>query len=135
MRLRLAGPSLRGQLRWVRHRVADWAAGVGMTQDDVDDLVLATYEALANVADHAYPDGPGDAWLEAERSAPGELTVIVSDHGRWRTPPVDPGLRGRGMTLIAALAERVAVQRDVCGTSVVMHWRCAPQTSGAPRKP
>jgi serine/threonine-protein kinase RsbW len=124
LRLRLAGPSLHGQLRWVRLRVAEWAASVGMGQDGVDDLVLATYEALANVADHAYPDGPGDAWVEAGHAGPGELTVVVSDRGRWRTPPADPGLRGRGMKLIAALADRVAVHRGASGTSVVMHWRC-----------
>lgn len=122
MRLRLSGPSLRGQLRWVRLRLAEWATGVGMGQDSVDDLVLAAYEALANVADHAYPDGPGDAWVEADRSGEG-FVVVVSDQGHWRTPPEDPGLRGRGMTLISALAENVAVQRDAAGTTVVMHWR------------
>lgn len=106
----------------MRLRLAEWATGVGMAQDGVDDLVLATYEALANVADHAYPDGPGDAWIAADRSAD-ELVVVVSDRGRWRPPPQDPGLRGRGMTLIAALTEKVAVQRGDAGTTVVMHWR------------
>ncbi len=104
-------------------QIAEWARAAGMAQDSVDDLVLATYEALANVADHAYPDGSGDAWVEAERSAQGELTVVVTDSGRWRPPPTDPGLRGRGMALISALAERVAVTRGDNGTTVVMHWR------------
>ena len=107
--------------------MADWAAAAGMGQDGIDDLVLATHEALANVADHAYPDGPGDAWIEAGRTGPGELTVTVSDRGHWRPPPADPGLRGRGMILIAALADRVAVQRGTAGTvgtTIVMHWRC-----------
>ena len=108
----------------MRQRVAEWAAGLGVGQDGVDDMVLATYEALANVADHAYPDGPGDAWVDAGRTVAGELTVVVSDHGRWRAPPPDPGLRGRGMMLIAALADRVAVHRGASGTRVVMHWRC-----------
>jgi serine/threonine-protein kinase RsbW len=103
--------------------MAEWAASAGMPPDDVDDLVLATYEALANVADHAYPDGPGEAWVEADLAPPDEVVVVVSDRGRWRPPPADPGLRGRGMTLIAALTERVAVQRGDAGTSVVMHWR------------
>ena len=123
LRLRLAGPALRGQLRWVRLRISEWATAAGMAPDGVDDLALATYEALANVADHAYPDGSGDAWVEAERSGPGELMVVVSDTGRWRPPPADPGLRGRGMFLITALAERVAVHRERTGTRIVMHWR------------
>jgi anti-sigma regulatory factor (Ser/Thr protein kinase) len=107
--------------------MAEWAAGAGMAQDGIDDLVLATYEALANVADHAYPDGSGDAWIAAEQAGPGELTVTVSDRGRWRPPPSDPGLRGRGMILIAALADRVAIRRGTvgtAGTTIVMHWRC-----------
>jgi serine/threonine-protein kinase RsbW len=110
--------------------MAEWASAAGMSQDGVDDLVLATYEALANVADHAYTGVQGDAWVEAERSSPGELTVVVSDRGRWRPPPDDPGLRGRGMALITALTERVAVQRGTAGTSIVMHWRC-DHTGGA----
>lgn len=114
---------MRSQLRWVRLRLAEWAAGLGMGGDEVDDLVLAAYEALANVADHAYPDGAGDAWVVADRCAPDEVVVVVSDEGRWRPPPSDPGLRGRGMTLISALAEKVAVQRGDAGTRVVMHWR------------
>ena len=123
LRLRLSGPSLRSQLRWVRQRLAEWATGLGMDRDGVDDLVLAAYEALANVADHAYPDGPGDAWVDADRYPPDELVIVVRDRGRWRPPPSDPGLRGRGMTLISALAEKVAVQRGDAGTRVVMHWR------------
>lgn len=114
---------LRGQLRWVRLRLAEWAFGVGMDRDGVDDLVLAAYEALANVADHAYPDGSGDAWVDADRCTPHELVVVVSDRGLWRPPPSDPGLRGRGMTLISALAEKVSVHRGDAGTRVVMHWR------------
>lgn len=120
--MRLAGPFLRGQLRGVRLRVADWATSAGMAQDAVDDLVLATYEALANVADHAYSGGSGDAWVDATRSGPGDVTVVVSDRGSWRPAPADPGLRGRGMTLISALADRVTVRRGVGGTSVAMLW-------------
>jgi serine/threonine-protein kinase RsbW len=121
--LRLTGPYLRAQLRGVRVRVAEWASAAGMCPDGVDDLALATYEALANVADHAYPDGSGDVWVDGDRSGAGDLTVVVRDRGRWRTPPADPGLRGRGMMLIAALADRVTVRRGPTGTSVVMHWR------------
>jgi serine/threonine-protein kinase RsbW len=110
--------------------MAEWAASYGMTQDDVDDLVLATYEALANVADHAYPEGEGRAWIDAERSAPDELLVVVRDEGRWRPPPSDPGLRGRGLEIIAALAERVVVERGDAGTRVAMHWRLAPVGPG-----
>lgn len=123
LRVRLTGPSMATQLSGVRHRVAEWTAAMGMTADVVDDVVLATHEALANVVDHAYPNGDGEAWLRAERCAPNELLVTVRDRGQWRTPPTDPGRRGHGLKIITALAERVEVHRDETGTTVEMRWR------------
>lgn len=121
--VRLAGPGLAAQLSGVRQRMASWAGSMGMTSDAVDDLVLATHEALANVVDHAYPNGDGEAWVEARRWAPDELLVTVRDEGRWRPPPTDPGRRGHGMTIIAGLAEDVQVHRSSHGTTVEMRWR------------
>ena len=52
----------------------------------------------------------------------GEVQVVVRDHGRWRQASQDPGWRGRGLVLIAGLAEHVDVQRAAAGTSVAMRW-------------
>ncbi|MFC4948547.1 ATP-binding protein [Pseudonocardia sp. GCM10023141] len=128
--LRLTGPMLAAGLGRVRQRIATWAAAAGMGPDDVDDIVLATHEALANVADHAYPDGGAEAWLEAGPAESDELRVLVRDHGRWRPPPADPGPRGHGMVLIAGLAQRVTVQSTDAGTTVAMYWRLPPAAVG-----
>lgn len=122
LRLHLAVASLPSRMREIRTQVARWAGRLGLPAEAVDDIVLATHEALANVADHAYPDGGGDAELDAECDH-GEVRVVVRDHGRWRTPPQDPGWRGRGLVLIAGLAEHVDVRRAAAGTSVAMRWR------------
>src|SRR5688500_14558497 len=122
LRLRLAALSLPARLSHVRAQVAAWAGGLGLSVDAVDDIVLATHEALANVADHAYPDGEGEAELDAA-CEDGEIHVVVRDHGRWRAPPSDPGWRGRGMVIIQGLAEDVDVHRTHAGTSVAMRWR------------
>jgi anti-sigma regulatory factor (Ser/Thr protein kinase) len=122
LRLRLAAPSLPERLSDVRAQVAAWARGLGLSADAVDDIVLAAHEALANVADHAYPEGGGDAELDAAY-AEGEVRVVVRDHGRWRPPPRDPGRRGHGLVIIEGLAEHVEVQRADAGTSVAMRWR------------
>lgn len=101
--------------------MADWAEAVGLESERVDDLVLATHEALANIADHAYPDGGGEAFVTAFY-ADGEVLVVVRDRGRWRTPATDPGWRGRGLLLIHGLADEVDVRHGDLGTTVEMHW-------------
>jgi serine/threonine-protein kinase RsbW len=122
LRLRLAAPSLPERLSEVRAQVGAWAGRLGLSTDAVDDIVLATHEALANVADHAYLEGGGDAELYAACTN-GEIRVVVRDHGRWRAPASDPGWRGRGMVIIEGLAEHVDVQCADAGTSVAMRWR------------
>jgi anti-sigma regulatory factor (Ser/Thr protein kinase) len=102
-------------------QVARWAGRLGLPPDAVDDIVLATHEALTNVADHAYPEGGGNAELDAACEQ-GEVRVVVRDHGSWRTPPPDPGWRGRGLVLIAGLAEQVDVYRADAGTIIAMRW-------------
>jgi serine/threonine-protein kinase RsbW len=122
LRLRLAARSLPQRLSDIRTRLAAWARGFGLSADAVDDIVLATHEALANIADHAYPDGSGDAELDAA-CVEGEIRVVVRDHGQWRPPVTDPGWRGRGLVLIRGLAEHVDVQRADAGTIIAMRWR------------
>ena len=127
--LRLPGHTLPARLPGIRRMLANWASAAGMDVEAVDDVVLATNEALANVVDHAYSDGIGDAVLEARPGRSNELVVRVRDSGRWRTPSPDPGLRGHGMTLIAGLSDFVALHSDDSGTTVEMHWHL-PRTSG-----
>jgi serine/threonine-protein kinase RsbW len=122
LRLRLKAPALPQRLADVRALLAAWAGHFGLSTDTVDDMVLATHEALANVADHAYPDGGGEAELEAV-CTDGEIRVVVSDHGRWQAPAVDPGWRGRGLVIIYGLADQVDVRQADAGTSVAMRWR------------
>ncbi|GAA5132209.1 ATP-binding protein [Pseudonocardia adelaidensis] len=121
LRMRLAAPSLPERLKDIRAQVARWANRLGLSADAVDDIVLATHEALSNVADHAYPDGEGDAELDAA-CEDGEVRVVVRDNGRWRTPSHDPGWRGHGLVLIEGLAEHVDVHHAAAGTSIAMRW-------------
>ncbi|HEY4421526.1 MAG TPA: ATP-binding protein [Pseudonocardia sp.] len=129
LRLRLTGSALPFQLSSVRSRVAAWAEGLGAPPGMVDDLVLATHEALANIADHAYADRAdldgqtGPAFLDAELTTVGEIVVMVRDEGRWRPPVADPGWRGRGLVIIRGLSDDVQIRHDDSGTTVQMRWR------------
>lgn len=122
LRLRLSGPALVKRLAQVRRQLARWAAAAGLPQQAVDDVVLATHEALANVVDHAYTDGSPEAWLDVECDVD-QVVVVVRDRGRWQPPAADPGWRGRGMLIIRGLADHVDVQRGAGGTTVEMRWQ------------
>jgi anti-sigma regulatory factor (Ser/Thr protein kinase) len=46
------------------------------------------------------------------------VAVTVTDHGRWRPVPEDPGHRGRGLALIRELSRRMQVSMSGQGTRV-----------------
>ena len=122
-----------GPLVEVRHSLQRWAAHTGLSAPEVADLVLATYEALANAVEHAYPSGGGTVDLVAARTAEGRVLVTVKDYGRWRSPG-DPGSRGRGLPMIHALAHRAQVQQGAHGTCVQMEWQLAATVRAVGRK-
>lgn len=115
-----------GALRVLRHRLLDWALESGIPDDRAHDIVLAGYEALANVADHAYPDEPGLVDLDAV-CRPDSVEVVIADHGEWRPPDEtedDPvSLRGRGLLLVQATADRAEVRTGADGTVVTLGWQ------------
>jgi two-component sensor histidine kinase len=135
-RLRLRCPAVLTELRTVRQRVQRWARRNGLPDDVLVDLQLAVGEAVANGIEHGYrdvqtgpagpvPAGPsGDASIEVElelRACAGgaEVAARVSDRGRWRQAPAEPGYRGRGLALIAQLSREMRVSATGRGTQVM----------------
>ncbi|WP_020658439.1 ATP-binding protein [Amycolatopsis benzoatilytica] len=113
-------------LRALRHRLLAWTLESGVPEERAHDIVLAGYEALANVADHAYSGGePGLVDLDAV-CHPDRVEVVIADHGQWRAPTVedDPvALRGRGLLLLQATADHAEVSTDESGTVVTLGWK------------
>jgi serine/threonine-protein kinase RsbW len=109
---------IRGLLRgWLR--ALDWPA------DEADDLVLATSEAVSNVADHAYPPGRvGRAIVDArcvtERDGRRQVIITVADAGRWRPPPAWHQNRRRGLPIMRACTASLDVRPTTSGTRVRM---------------
>ena len=116
-------------LRTLRHALTAWVLAAGLSADRAQDIALASYEALANVADHAYAgDGTGTVDLDATL-LPDRVQVIITDRGRWRTPVPDPrplSLRGRGLLLLHASADHADIQADAEGTVVTLTWDLDP---------
>ncbi|RBM17956.1 ATP-binding protein [Prauserella sp. PE36] len=109
------------QARLLRTVLADWGRACGLPDELIADLVLASYEALANVVEHAYPaSADGTMRLVARRSA-GRVTVTISDTGQWREAASPPG-RGHGLRLIRALAPDTTLTTSPTGTTVRLTW-------------
>lgn len=115
----------------LRRRFHHWLA-LDVSPELLDDLVLAVYEALANVAEHGYadrPDGPGPLRLEAHRDS-GHVLVTVADEGSWRAPTGERS-RGRGLPLMRRLTNDVHIVAGHRGT-VVRLWAEVPPARPSP---
>ena len=133
-----------------RRRLKQWLASYGWPADNVDDLVIATNEAVANAVEHAYPGGPDrlrragertdeadaaaislDACVEQADEGAHRVVITVRDGGRWQPPKCDRGLRGRGLIMMRVLTESVAFSMSSAGTQVTMVGRPARLRSGS----
>jgi serine/threonine-protein kinase RsbW len=109
----------------LRRALTRWVGGTALSEERREDVVLATYEAMANCAEHAYPDGEGGP-LEVTAHVEGdELRVVVADEGRWKPPDPTETVRGRGRGLIERLADSSATAHRRQGTVVTMCFRLA----------
>jgi anti-anti-sigma factor len=102
----------------VRRAVRRWAADAGLAAEAVEDLLLTIGEATGNAVEHAYRDADGRVVVEAALDGAGDVVVAVTDTGSWRPPPADPGFRGRGLQIIAALAHEVDLSPGPDGTTL-----------------
>lgn len=114
----------------LRIALSEWLTGLQVAPDRVYDVVLATYEALANAVEHAYSSegstgavgGTGTLDLLAQcASSTGRIEVTIRDRGAWAVHAPDP-TRGRGVPLMHALADSTAVTSDHDGTTVRLVW-------------
>ncbi|MDG3010859.1 ATP-binding protein [Rhodococcus sp. D2-41] len=111
----------------MRSALSRFASDAGLPADDACDFLLATYEAMVNVVEHAYPAGEVgtfDLWA-AHDAWRGTIVVTVTDRGRWRLDEADPSLhRGRGITLMRSCSDAMEINPGVdgTGTQVTLEW-------------
>ncbi|WP_075299181.1 MULTISPECIES: SpoIIE family protein phosphatase [unclassified Pseudonocardia] len=124
------------QLAPLRRAVGRWATVCGMGPDAASDLQLTVGEAVTNSIEHAYGEAGDEAGagvgLELALTTDGAIAVRVSDGGRWRPPPADPGYRGRGIALIRELGEDVRIDPGDDGTVVRFRLPANPVEIGTP---
>ncbi|MEE2034517.1 ATP-binding protein [Rhodococcus chondri] len=111
----------------LRRSMRQWLATLNLGADRVQDILLASYEALANAVEHAYDASDESATVDLEatyRPEDRELKVTVTDHGRWQDAIDDAAhrSRGHGLTLIRNLATEAVVSPGTEGTLIAMRW-------------
>ena len=109
----------------IRHQLSAWLRGAGVPDSLVADIVLVVNEACSNSAEHAYrgqPPGPMRVHAAVDDR---HIHIQVADSGSWKTPPADPGTRGRGILLMRTLSEQVDLEGTAHGTTVGMRFATA----------
>lgn len=117
----------------LRRAFREWLRALRWPAEEADDLILALNEAAANVVEHAYTQLHRKRYRLVRVSAecvPSPLgpriRIEVADAGQWRPPPADPGYRGRGLRLMRACTDSLAIDTTASGTRVTMTSRPAP---------
>ena len=107
-------PDVLGGMRTTLER---WLTAAGASESERFDIALSTSEAATNAIEHAYGAREANFVVRAEREG-NDVTVTVTDAGRWRT--LRPHGGGRGLMIMRALMDAVEVNTDQNGTDVRM---------------
>jgi len=116
-------PAAPEQVAAARGELRAWLAENEVPRRLAEDVLLAVGEACTNAVEHAYPaDRPADARFGLHgRIVDSELTMTITDHGRWRPPdPASDPFRGRGLVLMRAVMKDVELTHEEHGTTVVL---------------
>lgn len=132
------GPNLHLRLRattssvpTARHTLRDWLREVAVPGEVVDDLCLAVTELVTNAVE-ASPTSAAEVSIQAVYADP-DIYLEVVDHGGGFSlssgsfdEPGPQSIRGRGLPIVQALVDLVAVERRDGTTKVVATRRLAP---------
>jgi serine/threonine-protein kinase RsbW len=127
--IRLTLPARPENVAVVRHVLGALTEALGLAPELTDDVRLAVTEACTNVVRHAYTGDEGtiDVVVRPNGEA---LEVVVTDSGRGIAPSPDTAGPGLGLSLIAALADTLEIERGLgTGSRLVMRFlrsRTAP---------
>ncbi|HEX6344529.1 sensor histidine kinase [Umezawaea sp.] len=105
-----------------RRLVTDYATTAGLTEDRVDDLVLAVNELTTNSIEHANGGGELLVWQEGDA-----VVCEVRDQGTLRDPmvgrlrPSASAQGGYGVVMVNLLCDLVRVHSGDSGTAIRVH--------------
>jgi anti-sigma regulatory factor (Ser/Thr protein kinase) len=117
---RLTVPFSRGAARAARSELSRTLRGQHVRQSVIDDAIVVVSELVTNAVRHASPDQDGQVRVEWALDA-SRLWLRVSDGGRRQLGArVQHGdaVGGRGLSIVAALADAWDFERHEAGTTV-----------------
>ncbi|WP_290051957.1 SpoIIE family protein phosphatase [Amycolatopsis solani] len=117
-------PADAGQLAPTRRALRGWLDRCGLDAEQIQNVLVAVGEAVANAIEHGHRDTPGDPIRLSAIALADQVHVTVTDSGTWKAPqPSENSRRGRGMTLMRELVSEVSVHPTTGGTAVHLHAR------------
>jgi anti-sigma regulatory factor (Ser/Thr protein kinase) len=125
--LQLDFPAEVSELAGTRTALRSWLKRADVDAEQVQDVLIATGEAVANAIEHGHRDHRGGIVSLRATALADRVHVTVVDTGVWKTPRPDIDItRGRGVTLMRALMQDVSIHPDTTGTTVHMFSRIHP---------
>lgn len=116
----LSLPGERQGLATLRATLRRWLAEQQVDGQPAEEITMAVNEAVQNAIEHAHGLQPEPFEVDLERD--GDVVVVrVRDHGRWHEGA--GGDRGRGLPLMQALVDDVAIDPRATGTTVTLRRR------------
>jgi GAF domain-containing protein/anti-sigma regulatory factor (Ser/Thr protein kinase) len=122
--LEMTFPADVSQIDHVRADLRAWLSRCRVDPDQAYDVLIAAGEAVANAIEHGHRNSPQGEVSLCAVALVDRLQLIVTDTGSWKPPqPVPSSHRGRGIALMKALMQDVAIQADTDGTTVNLTMR------------
>ncbi len=102
-----------------RNTLRGWLTRAGIDSDQIQDVLVATGEAVANAIEHGHRDRSAGTVSLRATAIVDRLQVTVTDSGAWKTPSqVADFSRGRGIDLMRILMEDCSIRSTEAGTTV-----------------
>jgi anti-sigma regulatory factor (Ser/Thr protein kinase) len=112
------------QLAPSRDALRSWLTNAGVGTEQIQDVLIATGEAVSNAIEHGHRDRPDGIVSLRATAVVDRLQVTIVDTGAWKQPrKVADISRGRGITLMRGLMEDFTIHSDDVGTTVDMYAR------------
>ena len=110
-----------------RAALRGWLTRAGVERDQIQDVLTAAGEAVANAIEHGHRERPEGTISLRATAIVDRLQVTVADTGAWQVPRKVVGTsRGRGISLMRVLMDECSIYSSEIGTTVQMHARITP---------